>query len=112
MAVEQLKPVTLPVRGMTCASCVTHVEGALKEVDGVIDARVNLATEKATVEYDARLAGLSALVKAIDGSGYKVGSDRVTLTIGGMTCASCVGHIENALKETEEIGRASGRERV
>jgi len=43
---------TLPVEGMTCASCVLRVEKALKNVDGVQEANVNLATEKVTLKYD------------------------------------------------------------
>lgn len=42
----------IPVTGMTCASCVSHVEKALNEVEGIASANVNLATEKTTVEYD------------------------------------------------------------
>ena len=43
--------VTLPITGMTCANCVGRVERALKKLSGVLDASVNLATERATVEY-------------------------------------------------------------
>lgn len=46
------KQLALPVHGMTCASCVSHVERALKKVAGVSNVGVNLATERATVEYD------------------------------------------------------------
>ena len=42
---KEIKKITLPVEGMTCASCVFHVEGALKGVAGVSSATVNLATE-------------------------------------------------------------------
>lgn len=48
----------LPITGMSCASCVAHVEGALKGVPGVLDVRVNVATEKASVEYGLSLDGL------------------------------------------------------
>lgn len=41
--------VTLPVSGMTCAACVVHVSNALSRIEGVDDANVNLATERATV---------------------------------------------------------------
>ena len=103
MAVKTLNQIILPIQGMTCASCVAHVEGALKEVRGVADARVNLATEKAIVDYDTSIADLPELVNAIDGSGYKVGAMRTTLSIGGMTCASCVAHIESALDELDGV---------
>ncbi|MFH1140649.1 MAG: copper ion binding protein, partial [Chloroflexota bacterium] len=99
----ETKQVILRVDGMTCASCVAHVEGALKEVDGVADARVNLATEKATVEYNIATAGLKDLVEAIDGAGYKARLDRTTLSIGGITGDSPVALIESALKGVEGV---------
>ena len=66
------KQITIPVQGMTCASCVAHVEEALKSVSGVVDAAVNLATEKATVEYVPGVAGLAELRQAVHDSGYRV----------------------------------------
>ena len=52
---------TLDIGGMTCASCVRHVEKALSRIDGVDSAEVNLATEAATVSFDPQTAGLSEL---------------------------------------------------
>lgn len=63
---------TLPVEGMTCASCVLRVEKALKKVEGVQNAAVNLATEKATVEIDPARVNISALQKAVADSGYNL----------------------------------------
>ncbi len=60
----------LNIRGMTCASCVARVENALKRVPGVTDANVNLATERATVQYDPSTADLSSLIDAVDIAGY------------------------------------------
>ena len=59
----------LAVDGMTCASCVRHVAGALEGVDGVALAEVNLATERASVEHSAAL-GTAALIAAIEAAGY------------------------------------------
>ncbi|MDA0351263.1 MAG: heavy metal translocating P-type ATPase [Chloroflexi bacterium] len=56
------------VRGMTCASCVRRVEKALSSVDGVTAARVNLATEEASIE--AAGVPLDALRAAVDRAGY------------------------------------------
>ena len=61
---------TLAVIGMTCAACVSHVEGALDGVEGVLSAHVNLATERATVEYVPGVAGPAGLRRAIEGAGY------------------------------------------
>jgi Cu+-exporting ATPase len=64
--------VSLPVSGMTCAACARRVEKALSGTAGVSAASVNLATEKATVEYDAASVGLPRLVEAVEGAGYGV----------------------------------------
>ncbi len=69
------RKVTFPVTGMTCASCVAHVEKALQGVDGVGSANVNLASEKATVEYDASKVGMADFRKAVEGAGYGAGAE-------------------------------------
>ena len=70
---EETREVTFPVVGMTCASCVRRIEKALGKVEGVADARVNLATEKATVRYDPSRADLDQLNLAVERAGYQVG---------------------------------------
>ena len=65
-----IETLTLPVDGMTCASCVARVEKALKKVDGVTAAAVNLATEKATIEFDPGKATIEKLQAAVSDSGY------------------------------------------
>ncbi|MBA2449137.1 MAG: copper-translocating P-type ATPase, partial [Chloroflexi bacterium] len=65
--------VTLPIEGMTCASCVRRIEKGLSRVPGVHEASVNLATEKARVVYDPAVAGLDQLTEAVEKAGYKVG---------------------------------------
>ncbi|ORF46562.1 copper-translocating P-type ATPase [Gilliamella apicola] len=57
------------VEDMSCASCVSRVEKALKKIDGVIDVSVNLATEKATVNANANVE-LETLISAVDKAGY------------------------------------------
>ncbi|MBI2916956.1 MAG: copper-translocating P-type ATPase [Chloroflexi bacterium] len=97
----------MPIRGMTCASCVATVEGALKSVPGVSAAVVNLASEKAAVEIsDPQKANLPELVKAVHEVGYEVGTEKVTISVGDMTCASCVEHVEGALRELAGVTRA------
>ena len=61
---------TLPIEGMTCASCVARVEKALKKVPGVISAEVNLATEKAQVTVSGDAGGADALIAAVEKAGY------------------------------------------
>ena len=87
---------SLPVAGMTCASCVARVEKALAKVPGVRAASVNLATERASVEGDGELDAL-ALAAAVERAGYQVAREPLALDIDGMTCASCVARVEKAL---------------
>lgn len=63
--------VTIPIGGMTCAACAQRVEKAISKLNGVRKASVNLATEKATVEYDSLQIRLSAIKQAIEKAGYK-----------------------------------------
>ena len=107
---------TFDVEGMTCASCVGRVEKALKKVDGVQDVSVNLATETATVSA-AEYVSPEALDAAVTKAGYVAGkipvreeetqapanAATVTFDVEGMTCASCVGRVEKALKKVEGV---------
>ncbi len=68
----RLEKVELVVIGMTCASCAMNVENALKKVTGVISAAVNLATRKATVDFNPSLVNISILEKAIKDVGYDI----------------------------------------
>jgi P-type Cu+ transporter len=70
--VEPLTELSLPVTGMTCASCVTRIERFLERSDGVADASVNLATERATVHFDPRRIDRGGIVAAIEAAGYDV----------------------------------------
>jgi len=93
-----LVDVTFKVDGMTCASCAGRVEKALKSVPGVDSASINLATEKASVRVAPGVSA-GALYAAVEKAGYEVPSDTVSLSISGMTCASCVGRVERALNK-------------
>jgi Cu+-exporting ATPase len=66
--------VSLPVVGMTCASCVNRIERFLNKTPGVAEATVNLATEMATIRYLPDTAGRAELVAAIEAAGYEVRS--------------------------------------
>ena len=97
-----MQQVTFGMQGMTCAACVGRVERALAEVEGVTSAQVNLAAESATVAFDAP-ADAAALTHAVEAAGYPPRSDRVELSIEGMTCAACVGRVEAALAEVPGV---------
>jgi len=101
------KQVTLPVKGMTCASCVAHVEKALKRVEGVANVSVNLTTERASLWFNTDTVEMKDLIEAVQETGYEVPTETVTLPIGGMTCASCVAHVEKALGKLEGVVEAN-----
>ncbi len=107
MVSKQVTRVTIGVQGMTCASCVRYVEEALTEVPGVESASVNLATERATVELDPLTVPASLLSDVLDDAGYGAVVDVVTMNVGGMTCASCVGYVERALNEVPGVVSSS-----
>ena len=106
MAEEDQKKETkadLKISGMMCATCASTVEDALKGVDGVAGARVNLGTETASVEYDPSKTKLADLERAVVEAGYGVVNERVALKIGGMMCASCVSAVGDAIGDVDGV---------
>ncbi len=112
----------LDIEGMTCAACVRRVEKALESVDGVQSASVNLATERATVAFDAARATVADLTGSVEAAGYSavaqappaVAAPTVVTTeeplafdIEGMTCAACVRRVEKALESVDGVRAAS-----
>ncbi|WP_270938787.1 heavy metal translocating P-type ATPase, partial [Falsiroseomonas oryzae] len=91
---------SLPVEGMTCASCAGRVERALRKVPGVAEAHVNLAAERAEVDGTAPPAELAAAIRA---AGYAVPEAERTIGVEGMTCASCAGRVERALAKVPGV---------
>jgi len=68
---EDIREVIIPIRGMTCASCVRAVEKTIQKLDGVAEVSVNLATETAQVKYDADKVRISSIKTAIKNAGYE-----------------------------------------
>jgi len=69
---EDFKTITLRIGGMTCAACAQIIAKTLRKTEGVKDANVNLATEKATVSFYAAKTGYAKIKKAIEDTGYEV----------------------------------------
>jgi Cu+-exporting ATPase len=92
-----LPRLTLPLSGLSCASCASRVERAASGVPGVAMATVNLVAETAEVAYDPGQTDAARIAEAIEAAGYGVPEERITLAIGGMSCASCQGRVERAL---------------
>lgn len=95
--IKTKKQTILPISGMTCASCVATIEKALRNLNGVNSANVNLAAGKATVDFNEEKVKIADMVKAISDVGYKVDQEELTLTVMGMSCAACVNKIEKAV---------------
>src|SRR5215213_2742675 len=99
---EQLARITIPVVGMTCASCVHRVERALSEKEGVAEASVNFAAEKASVTYEPTTSP-DELIGAIRDAGYGAQVRETSFGVSGLSCASCVGRVERAVKKVPGI---------
>ncbi len=95
----------LPIKGMTCATCAGRVERALRALPGV-EAAVNLATERAEVQFDPGRIQPDALARAVERAGYEVPRETRELAVSGMTCATCAGRIEKALAAVPGVTRA------
>jgi P-type Cu+ transporter len=104
---ERLARITIPVTGMTCASCVRRLERAISRKEGVAAASVNFAAEKATIIYDPAATNPDELVGTIRGAGYGADVQESSFGVAGMTCASCVGRVERALKKVPSVLDAS-----
>jgi Cu+-exporting ATPase len=99
--------VIIPIRGMSCASCAVNIEKGLSQMEGVADANVNFATEKATVTFDPARVAVGDLTKTVKDLGYEAAAERVTLPVRGMSCASCVEKVQTALKNVPGVVKAS-----
>ena len=104
---ERLARITIPVTGITCASCVRRIERTLSEKEGVAEASVNFAVEKASVTYEPAVTNPDDLVGAIRDAGYGADMRETTFSVTGMMCASCVGRVERALTKVPGVLEAS-----
>jgi Cu+-exporting ATPase len=102
------EPVALsfPVEGMSCASCVGRVEHTLKGLPGARDVAVNLATNRASLVLGGGTSPADA-ASALAEAGYPVPEAESLLVIEGMSCASCVGRVEQALQAVPGVGGAT-----
>jgi len=85
------------ITGMTCTTCAATIEKGLAETPGVEQANVSFASEKASVEYDPTKVDLAKIKHTISQIGYGVATKKSIFPVGGMTCASCVARVEEAL---------------
>ncbi|WP_148863315.1 heavy metal translocating P-type ATPase [Marinobacter fonticola] len=101
-----MQTIEIGVEGMSCASCVGRIERALSAQPGVSTAQVNLATGKATVEFD-QPATTGTLIETIRDAGYRPQVQSEEVPVIGMSCGSCVSKVERALNKLPGMIRAS-----
>ena len=90
------------IKGMTCASCVGHVEHALLQTKGVDAASVNLATQRAHIVMNQEALAKEIFQSIVD-AGYEPVVETLEINIDGMSCASCVAHVESALRKVPSV---------
>ena len=98
--------ISIPVKGMTCASCASRIERVIGKLPGIGEANVNLATEHADISFDPSAISPVEISTAIVKAGFTVPPQSYEIAIEGMTCASCSGRVEKALKKLEGVNTA------
>jgi len=85
------------ITGMTCTTCAASIEKGLAETPGVERAKVDFASEKASIDYDPSKVDLASIKSAISQLGYQAATKKSIFPVSGMTCAACVARVEKAL---------------
>jgi Cu+-exporting ATPase len=94
---EKVAKASIPITGMTCATCAITIEKGLEETPGIEKANVNFGSEKASISYDPNQVSLAKIKATISELGYEVATKKSIYPVKGMMCATCVGHVEEAL---------------
>ncbi|MDA8168068.1 MAG: heavy metal translocating P-type ATPase [Nitrospiraceae bacterium] len=100
---KNLKRIDIPVTGMSCAACAARIQNGLSKLDGVREASVNFAAERATVVYNPEKVSVDALMQAVKDLGYGASVSKQTIPIQGMTCAACVARVQKSLSSVEGV---------
>jgi Cu+-exporting ATPase len=103
MADETARRVTLPVTGMTCANCVSTIERNLRRLDGVADASVSLASERASVTYDPDKVDTARIVERVRRAGYDVALGDIDLSVQGLADDNDARRLDQALRANPGI---------
>jgi P-type Cu+ transporter len=100
---SEVKQLTLPITGMTCANCVATVERNLKKLDGVDKAVVNLSSERATVDYEPAKLNLVDVIARVERAGYGVATGEANLVIKRLSDDNDARRLEKALSNLEGV---------
>ena len=101
------KKASIHITGMTCTTCARTIAKGLSHTPGVKQANVNFASEKASLEYDPAKVDLGKIKDAVSQLGYGVATKKSVFPVGGMTCASCVARVEEALSSVPGVVSAN-----
>ncbi len=107
MSQQKTKKIVLNIGGMSCINCARTIEKKLNKLNGIINATVNLAAEKAIIEYNPDIIAQKEIEGAIIEVGYQVIHEKAVLPVGGMSCVNCAKSIEKALNKKEGIYTAA-----
>ncbi|MBH5317864.1 cadmium-translocating P-type ATPase [Paenibacillus sp. GSMTC-2017] len=102
-----LKQANLQLVGMTCAACAARIEKGLNKLDGVTEATVNFAMERAAVTFDPNVTNISNIEMSIEKLGFSTAKESVDLQLVGMTCAACALKIEKTLNKMAGVTTAT-----
>ena len=94
---------TLEISGMSCATCSGNIEDAVGSLDGVVDASANFAADEGVFEYDPGRVSLGDIYEAVESAGYTPERAQQSVTVMGMSCATCSGAVEEALEGTPGV---------
>jgi Cu+-exporting ATPase len=95
--------ITLPVQGMSCASCAARIEKKIGELEGVGQAGVNFGSESISVDFDPDRTSSDSIIQTIEKIGFSVPTVKATFPVEGMTCASCVSRVEKKLRGLDGV---------
>ncbi|MED0706267.1 heavy metal translocating P-type ATPase [Aneurinibacillus aneurinilyticus] len=105
--VSDTKQTILRISGMTCAACANRIEKGLSKLEGVTEANVNFALEKATVTYEPDKVSSAQMEERIEKLGYSTVKEQIDFQLTGMTCAACANRIEKGLSKMPGVASAS-----
>ena len=101
------KEIHYQVTGMTCAACSARIEKVIGKMQGVDSVHVNLALERATIQYDPAFVTDSDFQKKIQSLGFDIRKEKSVFNMKGMTCTACASRIEKGLNQLEGIHLAT-----
>lgn len=101
------KQITMQISGMTCAACANRIEKGLKKIEGVEEANVNFALERASVSFDPDKANTQQFEERVQKLGFSVVKEKAEFDISGMTCSACAVRIEKGLNKMNGVSQAN-----